>query len=78
MTHAGGHAICGVNKDDLIVRHDPEREGEALSKPHAHAMDFTSRRMPGFITIRPEGLDDSQLAGWVQEAVARAALLPRK
>ena len=34
--------------------------------------------MPGFITIRPEGLDDDKLDGWVQDAVARAALLPPK
>ena len=74
----GGNMCCGVNKDELIVRLDPEREDEALSRPHARAMDFTGRRMPGFITVQPEGLDDEQLAGWVQDAVARAASLPRK
>ena len=74
----GGNMCCGVNKDELIVRLDPEREDEALSRPHARAMDFTGRHMPGFITIRPEGLDDDQLDGWVHEAVARAVLLPTK
>ena len=74
----GGNMCCGVNKDELIVRLDPEREDEALSRPHARAMDFTGRHMPGFITIRPEGLDDDQLDGWVHDAVARAALLPTK
>ena len=73
-----GNMSCGVNKDELIVRLDPEREDEALSRPHARAMDFTGRHMPGFITIRPEGLDDERLDGWVDEAVARAALLPPK
>ena len=73
-----GNMCCGVNKDELIVRLDPEREDEALSRPHARAMDFTGRHMPGFITVRPEGLDDDQLDGWVQDAVARAALLPTK
>jgi hypothetical protein len=34
--------------------------------------------MPGFITVRSEGLGDDQLDGWVHEAVARAALLPPK
>jgi len=67
-----------VNKDELIVRLDPEREDEALSRPHARAMDFTGRRMPGFITVQPEGLDGEQLDEWVQDAVARAASLPRK
>jgi TfoX/Sxy family transcriptional regulator of competence genes len=72
----GGNMCCGVNKDELIVRLDPEREDELLSRPHARAMDFTGRHMPGFITVRPEGLDDAQLEGWVREAVARAVRLP--
>jgi hypothetical protein len=74
----GGNMCCGVNKDELIVRLDPESEDEALSRPHARAMDFTGRRMPGFVTVRPEGLDGEQLGGWVRDAVARAASLPRK
>jgi TfoX/Sxy family transcriptional regulator of competence genes len=74
----GGNMCCGVNKDELIVRLDPGREHEALSRPHARVMDFTGRHMPGFITIRPEGLDDDQLGEWVREAVAHAALLPPK
>ena len=74
----GGNMCCGVNKDELIVRLDPEREDEALSRPHARAMDFTGRRMPGFITVQPERLDGEQLDEWVQDAVARAASLPRK
>ena len=73
-----GNMCCGVNKDEMNVRLDPEHEDEALSRPHARAMDFTGRHMPGFITIRPEGLDDERLDGWVDEAVARAALLPPK
>lgn len=74
----GGNMCCGVNKNELIVRLDPEREAEALSRPHARAMDFTGRHMPGFVTVQPEGLDDEQLGGWVQAAAARAALLPHK
>jgi TfoX/Sxy family transcriptional regulator of competence genes len=74
----GGNMCCGVNKDELIVRLDPEREDEALSRPHARAMDFTGRHMPGFIAVQPEGLNGEQLDRWVQDAVARAASLPRK
>src|SRR6516165_1294632 len=74
----GGNMCCGVNKDELIVRLDPEREEGALSRPHTRAMDFTGRHMPGFITIRPQGLDDGRLDEWVREAVVRAALLPPK
>jgi TfoX/Sxy family transcriptional regulator of competence genes len=73
-----GNMCCGVNKDELIVRLDPENEDEALTRPHARTMDFTGRHMPGFITVQPEGLDDEQLDRWVQDAVARAASLPPK
>jgi TfoX/Sxy family transcriptional regulator of competence genes len=73
-----GHMCCGVNGDELIVRLDPNREGTALSRPHARPMDFTGRPMRGFVTVRPEGLDAAQLKRWVQEAVARAESLPPK
>ena len=71
----GGHMCCGVNGNELIVRLDPEREDEALARPHARSMDFTGRPMRGFITVRPDGLKGSRLSRWVQEAVARAESL---
>lgn len=74
----GGNMCCGVNDDELIVRLDPEREDEALARPHARPMDFTGRPMRGFVTVRPEGLDDERLRQWVGDAVARAASLPPK
>jgi TfoX/Sxy family transcriptional regulator of competence genes len=73
-----GNMCCGVNGDELIVRLDPEREEEALARPHARPMDLTGRRMRGFITVHPDGLKDRQLNRWVQEAVARAESLPPK
>jgi TfoX/Sxy family transcriptional regulator of competence genes len=42
----GGNMCCGVNKDELIVRLDPEREHEALSRPHARPMDLERRARP--------------------------------
>jgi TfoX/Sxy family transcriptional regulator of competence genes len=74
----GGHMCCGVNRDELIVRLDPDREADALARPHARPTDLTRRPMPGFVTVRPEGLDGERLQRWVQEAVARAASLPPK
>jgi len=74
----GGNMCCGVNGDELIVRLDPEREDEALARPHARPMDFTGRPMRGFVTVRPEGLADEQLKRWVGDAVARAESLPPK
>ncbi|MGH3117719.1 MAG: TfoX/Sxy family protein [Gaiellales bacterium] len=74
----GGHMCCGVNGNELIVRLDPEREDEALARPHARPMDFTGRPMRGFITVHPDGLKGSRLNRWVQEAVVRAESLPPK
>jgi hypothetical protein len=48
---------CGVNGDELIVRLDPDREQEALARPHSRPMDFTGRPMRGFITVQPDGLE---------------------
>jgi TfoX/Sxy family transcriptional regulator of competence genes len=73
-----GHMCCGVHRDELIVRVDPERQDEALARPHARPMDLTRRPMRGFITIRPDGLDGNRLEQWVREAVARAESLPPK
>jgi TfoX/Sxy family transcriptional regulator of competence genes len=74
----GGNMCCGVNKCELIVRLDPDHEREALARPHARPMDFTSRPMRGFVTVHPDGLDGDRLVRWVEEAVARAASLPPK
>jgi hypothetical protein len=69
---------CGVNRDELIVRLDPDGEDEALARPHARPMDLTGRRMRGFITVRSRGLKGGRLNRWVQEAVAQAESLPPK
>jgi TfoX N-terminal domain len=72
------HMCCGINGDELIVRLDPDREQDALARPHARTMDLTGTPMRGFITIRPAGLKGGALKLWVREAVARAESLPPK
>jgi TfoX/Sxy family transcriptional regulator of competence genes len=67
-----GRMCCGVNRDELIVRLNPANEPQALAKPHARPMDLTGRRMPGFVTVRPEGLRGKRLHRWLHEAVAWA------
>jgi len=52
-----GHMCCGVNGDELIVRLDPDHEGDALAKSHARPMDFTGRpdaRLRHRATGRPD------------------------
>jgi hypothetical protein len=55
-----GHMCCGVNRDELIVRLDPDDEEAALRTPHARPMDFTNRPMTGFVTIEPAGLGERE------------------
>ena len=69
-----GRMCCGVSRDELIVRLDPEREEEALARPYARPMDFTGRPMRGFVTIGPEGLRGARLNRWLREAVAWAEI----
>jgi TfoX N-terminal domain len=71
-----GRMCCGVNRDELIVRLDPDDEAAALARPHARPMDLTGRPMRGFVTVGPEGLRGRALARWVRSAVARAESLP--
>jgi hypothetical protein len=73
-----GNMCCGVNRHELIVRLDPDREDEALARPHARPMDLTGRPMRGFITVHPDGLKGSRLNQWLDEAIARAESLPAK
>jgi len=74
----GGNMCCGVHGDDLLVRLDPEREDEALAKPHARPLDLTGRPLRGFLMIEPAGLKGERLQLWVHEAVARAESRARK
>ena len=73
-----GHMCRGVNGDELIVRLDPDREDDALARPHARPMDFTGRPMRGFVTVQAAGLKGARLSRWVRAAVARAESLPLK
>ena len=67
-----GRMCCGVNRDELIVRLDTDREEKALARAHARPIDFTGRPMRGFVTIDPSGRGGARLHRWLREAVAWA------
>ena len=57
----------GVVKDKLMARIDPEIYDEALTRPGCREMDFTGRKMKGFVFVEPEGTDlDEDLDRWVE------------
>ena len=70
---------CGVHKEDLIVRVDPERHSALLKKPHAKPFDLTGRPMKGWLLVEADGCKtEKQLGAWVREAVAFVSTLPPK
>ena len=75
----GGNVSCGVYKDDLVVRVDPEKHNALLKKPHAKPFDITGRPMKGWLLVEPDGLRTAkQLIAWVRESVEFASSLPPK
>lgn len=74
-----GNMACGVNKDNLIVRVDPEKHAALLEKPHAKPFDLTGKPMQGWIVVEPDGVKTArQLGTWVREGVGFALTLPPK
>jgi hypothetical protein len=74
----GGHLLCGVVKDALMLRLGPEGAGRALGQPHVRPMDFTGRPMKGMVFVDPPGLDDGELRQWVDAAAGYVRGLPPK
>ncbi|HEX2239884.1 MAG TPA: TfoX/Sxy family protein [Actinomycetota bacterium] len=74
-----GHMCCGVIKEDMVVRVDPERSEQLLKDKSARPMDFSGKPMKGFLYIAPAGLrTEKQLRRWVDEGLSFVATLPPK
>ena len=74
-----GNMACGVNKDNLIVRVDPEKHAALLRRPHAKPFDLAGKPMKGWIVVEPDGVKTTrQLGNWVRKGVEFALTLPPK
>lgn len=74
-----GNMACGVNKDDLIVRVDPEKQNQFLEQPHTKVFDMTGRPMKGWLMVEPAGCEKpEQLRDWVKAGAEFALTLPPK
>ena len=74
-----GNLACGVHKDDLIVRVDPEKHTALLRKPHTKPFDLTGKPMKGWLLVEADGVKtDKHLSAWVKEGVEFALTLPPK
>ena len=73
-----GNMLCGVHKDRLILRLDPQEAKEALSRPHVKPFDITGRPMKGWVMVEKAGLSDKLLKEWLAAARRFVATLPAK
>src|SRR5687768_8811410 len=74
-----GNMACGVNRDELIVRLDPEQTDEALREPHVRLFDMTGRPMKGWVLVAAAGVAaDDALRAWVRRGADFARSLPPK
>jgi TfoX/Sxy family transcriptional regulator of competence genes len=74
-----GNMACGVNKDDFIVRVNPDKHTALLKKPHVRPFEMTGRPMKGWLVVDEGGIKtNKQLSAWVKEGVELALTLPPK
>jgi len=71
--------MCGIVKDDLMVRVLDDMFDELLKKPHSREMDFTGRPMRGFLYVSPDGIKtDKQLNYWLDVGIEYVLMSPPK
>ena len=74
-----GNMICGVEKDNLVVRVGPNQYDWALKQKHTRPMDFTGRPLKGFVYVLPQGIKTpSSLKKWLDLATDFVRSLPSK
>ena len=74
-----GNMACGVHKENMIVRVDPQKHEKLLKKAGARIFDITGRPMKGWLMVEPDGYKTAkQLSAWVKEGVEFALTLPTK
>ena len=75
----GGHMVCGVVGDELMLRLGAEAADLALEEPHVRPMDFTGRPMSTMVFVKPAGIEsDAALADWIGRAMRYVQTLPAK
>lgn len=83
MVHGNqcGGVVADKHTDEqrLMARIGPEAEAATRSRPRQREMDFTGRKMKGFVFVYPEGTDrEEDLTFWVQAPLNVVGQLPPK
>ena len=68
-----GKMVCGVLKEDLVLRISHDQYESALKKSNVRPMDFTGRPMKGFVYVNSKGCkSDEDIKKWVQLSLSHA------
>ena len=73
-----GNMLCGVYKDNLILRLGTEDAERALTRPHVKPFDISGKPMKGWIMVGKAGVSDADLRQWLAEARRFVETLPPK
>jgi len=73
-----GNMMCGVLRDDLILRLGEDQAREAMAQSSARPFDITGRPMKGWVMIDKAELDESAMKTWLERARGFAESLPAK
>ena len=74
-----GNMVCGVNKQDLVVRLSEDDFENALKQQHVRIFDMTGRPMKGWVLVSSGGYkSDKTLQSWIEKGIAFAKSLPHK
>jgi TfoX/Sxy family transcriptional regulator of competence genes len=74
-----GQMCCGVLKDEMIVRIEPDDFPHLAEKPHVRAFDFSGRPMQGMVYVGQSALSsDPELETWIKRGVDYIAAHPAK
>ena len=74
-----GNMICGIIREDLIVRVGAEKYAQMLKMPHTKKFDLTGKALTGWVMVLSEALDsDEELNDWIQRGISFVRTLPPK
>ena len=73
-----GNMVCGVTKNDVMLRVGSENYADALQQPGARIMDMGGRPMKSMVFVDGSELTDADLAERVNRCARFASSLPPK
>ena len=74
-----GNMVCGILKNDLIVRVGQKDYADILTLPYTREFDITGRPMKGWVLVSASGIaSDKALKGWIEKGISFVKSLPPK